>query len=114
MIVSIPLASIARGAPDADLLRRLALSDRKLLESFINAAIDALDTVDGDPDLEEDDPSGQADEDGINTATPAQTGLYFRGYGPGCELSDPGGHQEGSTPVFIPICTPILAERARA
>ncbi len=114
MIVSIPLASIGRGAPDADLLRKLAQSDRKLLESFINAAIDALDTVDGDPDLEEDDPSGQADEDGVNTATPAEAGLYFRGYGPGCELSDPGGHQEGSTPVFIPQCMPIFPERAGA
>jgi hypothetical protein len=46
--------------------------------------IDRLDTADGDPDLEEDDPPGQCDEDEINT------NLWMRtGEGPGCEISDP-------------------------
>ena len=88
MNVIIPLTSIGRGAPEPDLLRKLATSDRRLLESFVSAAIDALDAIDGDPDLEEDDPCGQADEDELNTVTPAGAGLYFRGFGPGCVISD--------------------------
>lgn len=35
---------------------------------------------------EEDDPSGQCDEDGINTSA-----VQFQPSGPGCEISDPGG-----------------------
>lgn len=109
MIVSIPLAAIGGGAPDPDVLQRIAMTSRRTLERFIAAAIDALDAVDGDPDLEDDDPSGQADEDGINTITPGENSLYYHP-GPGCELSDPGGYQEGSTPTFIPICTPIFGK----
>ena len=97
---------------------------RENLEAFITAAIDLMDTLDGDPDFgpdgdeldgtgaeddffpqgnvaaapgrplsdpgEDDDPSGQCDEDGINT--------YFMGRwneGPGCTISDPCGDEEG-------------------
>ena len=42
-----------------------------------------------DDEPEEDDPSGQCDEDGINTQG---QGLQYRAHkGPGCEISDPGG-----------------------
>jgi len=89
MIVSIPLTSIGRGAPDADLLRHLAQSDRKVLESFVAAAIDALDSVDGDPDFEDDDPCGQADEDEFNTVVSNHVAIFGRGIvGPGCIISD--------------------------
>lgn len=44
----------------------------------------------GHEDDEEDDPSGQCDEDGINTAFDAVR--FTNGAsGPGCEISDPGG-----------------------
>ena len=42
-----------------------------------------------DDEPEEDDPSGQCDEDGINTD--AQGLQCIAHHGPGCELSDPGG-----------------------
>ncbi len=45
----------------------------------------------GHEDDEEDDPSGQCDEDGVNT-TPGT--IYNNGralHGPGCPISDPGG-----------------------
>jgi len=68
----------------------LARYDRASLEAFLSVAIDLLDTMDGDPDIEEDDPSGQCDEDGINTGTGnfAMHGTSFGG--PGCPISDPG------------------------
>ncbi len=76
-----PILAYIVGAP---------LAPRASVERLIQQAIDALDDMDGDPDLEpddepeEDDPSGQCDEDGINT--------HFLGRwneGPGCPISDP-------------------------
>jgi hypothetical protein len=82
------LAPIAGGIIDADLLRALAATNRPALERFIAVAIDMLDLVDGDPDFEEDDPSGQSDEDGINTLIPINL-LNVRSLaGAGCILSD--------------------------
>lgn len=82
------LAPIAGGVIDADLLRALAATNRRALEHFIAVAIDVLDALDGDPDLEEDDPSGQADEDGINTVIPINA-LNVRSLaGAGCLISD--------------------------
>lgn len=108
MNVSIPLTSIARGAPDADLLRRIAETDRKLLEQFVAAAIDALDVVDGDPDLEEDDPCGQIDEDGVNTVLPDEAYRWVD-RGPGCVYSDP---ESGEQPLaFKPQCSPLFPKR---
>lgn len=48
---------------------------------------------DDDPrmDMEEDDPSGQCDEDGVNTSPFAAYCAHGRSYdGPGCPISDPG------------------------
>lgn len=87
MSAPLDLRGIVRGAPDVDMLQRLAVHSRKTLEQFVAAAIDALDMVDGDPDLEEDDPIGQADEDGINT--PGEASRYYNP-GPGCIISDEG------------------------
>lgn len=47
------LAPLLRGSPDTDLLRSLADQGRPALESFIEAAIAALDAIDGDPDQED-------------------------------------------------------------
>lgn len=46
----------------------------------------------GDPtDTEEDDPSGQCDEDGVNTTPFAGYWVHGRNHdGPGCPISDPG------------------------
>ncbi|WP_298190979.1 hypothetical protein [Novosphingobium sp.] len=40
----------------------------ELIGNTIEALIALLDAMGGDPDLEEDDPHGQCDEDGVNTA----------------------------------------------
>lgn len=70
---------------------QLVALDRAVIEELVEAKlaeaqalIALLDRVDGDPDAEEDDPSGQCDEDGINTSLVA---LQLRP-GPGCPISD--------------------------
>lgn len=60
--------------------------NREQLSSFIEVGIELLDAMDGDPDLEEDDPPGQCDEDGINTGC-GQMGFEHL-TGPGCVISD--------------------------
>lgn len=87
------LAPIAGVIVGADLLRALAATNRPALEHFIAAAIDVLDAVDGDPDVEEDDPSGQADEDGINTVIPINMLNRRTLAGAGCLLSDDDGDE---------------------
>src|SRR3546814_12443258 len=82
------LAPIAGGIIDADLLRALAATNRPALERMIAISIDILDALDPDPDIEEDDPSGQADEDGINVAPPINTLNKRSLSGPGCILRD--------------------------
>jgi hypothetical protein len=54
---------------------RLVALDRTVIEEMAQAKLDEahalialLDRFDGDPDDEESDPSGQCDEDGVNTA----------------------------------------------
>jgi len=56
--------------------------------------IDRIDEIDGDPDMEEDDPSGQCDEDGITTGIGSFVRRGARDDGPGCPISDPGGEDE--------------------
>lgn len=73
-----------------NLARFLARLDRPALEAVAQAAIDRLDDIDGDADLEDDDPSGQSDEDGVNTGL-GRLWLHGRSYeGPGCPISDVG------------------------
>lgn len=72
------------------LAKFLARLDRPTLEAVAQAAIDRLDDLDGDPDLEDDDPAGQCDEDGLNCG---QGVVYIHGkpqHGPGCAISDTG------------------------
>lgn len=82
------LAPIAAGVIDADLLRALAATNRPALERFIAISIDILDAIDGDADLEEDDPTGQADEDGINAVFSIHALNRRSLAGAGCVLSD--------------------------
>lgn len=63
---------------------------RALLSRLVERAIECLDDMDGDPDIEDDDPAGQADEDGINTGIPIVVEHGQSLYGPGCPWSDPG------------------------
>lgn len=72
---------------------------RAAIETAIEALIALLDALDGDPDLEDGDPCGQCDEDGINTGNGvfALHGMAFDG--PGCPISDEP--EEGSQPLEI-------------
>jgi hypothetical protein len=65
----------------------LAGIDRDQIAAAIELLIALLDATEPDPDIEDDDPSGQCDEDGINTGF---SGLIDSD-GPGCPISDPGG-----------------------
>lgn len=73
-----------------NLQRFLARLDRPALEAVAQAAIDRLDDMDGDPDMEDNDPAGQCDEDGVNTGDRV---FYLHGVphdGPGCPIADTG------------------------
>lgn len=76
---ALPLHLIAQAIP------RLSRHD---LAALAERLIERLDQQDGDPDLEDDDPSGQRDEDGVNTGNGAlwEHGKNFAG--PGCMISD--------------------------
>ena len=78
---ALPLSLIGQAIP------RLSRND---LEALTERLIEALDTLDSDSDLEEDDPSGQTDEDGMNTGNGnfVMHGSSFEG--PGCYISDAG------------------------
>jgi hypothetical protein len=77
-VPQLPLDLIAQALP------RLSRND---LEALTERLIDVLDSIDGDPDTEEDDPSGQHDEDEINYGQ----GIYLiHHHGPGCMLGDGG------------------------
>ena len=81
-------AGRASPLPLALLSEALPRLSRNALEGLVESLIDRLDEIDGDADLEEDDPSGQCDEDGPNTG---QAVFVMRGRsyaGPGCPISD--------------------------
>ncbi|WP_137871472.1 hypothetical protein [Sphingopyxis sp. 2PD] len=107
------LSSIARGVPDVDLLRALAATNRKALERMIAISIDILDALDPDPDLEEDDPCGQVDEDGINTVIPINLFNVRALNGPGCTLSDDDG-DDSYQPLFATADGRAFANARRA
>lgn len=70
-------------------------ADRGGIEAMIESLIELLDTIDGDPDLEEDDPSGVIDEDGINTAFHVLAEV-----GAGCDISDPGEYEAARPAIY--------------
>lgn len=55
------------GLPLSLLSQAIHRLSRHELEDLAQSLIDHLDAVDGDADLEDDDPAGQWDEDGVNT-----------------------------------------------
>ncbi|WP_298196578.1 hypothetical protein [Novosphingobium sp.] len=66
--------------------------ERRELEAFVAAAIDLLDLLDGDVDLEDDDPQGACDEDEISTMLGGWHSVPYARlrFGPGCELPEEG------------------------
>ncbi len=60
------------------------------LSRLVEQAVNRLDSMDLDPDLEEDDPSGQCDEDGVNCGSGIFTIHGGAWDGPGCLLGDGG------------------------
>lgn len=71
----------------------IAGRDREEIEAAIAAAIDYLDTLDGDPDREDDDPDGSVDDEGEETSAEDEFFVHppLIG-GAGCSCSDPGEH----------------------
>mgnify|MGYP001067958006 CR=1 FL=1 len=69
------------------LAQAIPMLSRSDLEALTERLIDRLDWLDGDPDLEEDDPAGQCDEDGINTYGDLPL-MGMRGHGPGCIIGE--------------------------
>lgn len=70
----------------------LSTFDRATIASAVEVLVAVLDAMDGDPDLEEDDPSGQCDEDEFNTAL-HMAGFTVGANAAGCPLADGGGEQ---------------------
>jgi hypothetical protein len=64
--------------------------DRDEIAAAVEALVELLDTIDGDPDLEEDDPQGECSEDEINTMLSARFAI-----GAGCTISDTGIADDG-------------------
>lgn len=70
-------------------MQAIPMLSRHDLEALTERLIDRLDEVDGDADLEDDDPAGQCDEDEINTV------LHLKRNGlAGCALTDMDGEGE--------------------
>ena len=62
-----PILKLGPGVTPAALRAAMGRLDRHQLDLVAATAIDLLDELDGDADLEEDDPPGVCDEDGFNT-----------------------------------------------
>lgn len=86
------------GLPLSLLSQAIHRLTRAELEDFAQSLIDHMDALDGDPDLEDGDPAGQCDEDGVNTGDGL---LWQHGRllgGPGCMISD-DDRDEGGAPA---------------
>lgn len=77
---ALPLALLAQAIP---------MLSRNDLEVLTERLIDRLDQIDPDPDLEDDDPAGQSDEDGVNCGSGNFIMHHTIYNGPGCQISDP-------------------------
>ncbi|WP_066561008.1 hypothetical protein [Croceicoccus bisphenolivorans] len=77
---ALPLTLLAQAIP---------MLSRHDLEALTERLIDRLDEMDPDADLEDDDPSGQCDEDGVNSGSGSFTMHGVNFHGPGCYISDP-------------------------
>lgn len=80
--------ALSRLAPQSLAEAILARYSPHDIANVIEALIDALDALTGDPDLEDDDPAGMWDEDGINISSGTILWLGGAFGGPGCAWSD--------------------------
>lgn len=99
-MASHPNIGSASALPFATALAVIPSLPRPLLSRLVSRAIERLDEIDGDPDLEDDDPSGQCDEDEINTGLAFISAHGISLDGPGCPISDPGEPEEGSVASY--------------
>lgn len=88
------------GLPYSLLSQAIHRLTRAELEDLAQSLIDHMDGIDGDPDLEEDDPHGQSDEDGINTGNAVFCLHGTAIEGPGCPISDDDFGEPGSRPRY--------------
>ena len=86
------MSAVARGGasalPTALIAQAIPRLSRHDLEALAERLIDQLDRIDGDCDLEEDDPQGECSEDEINYRPARWTGYDSVWNGPGCPYSD--------------------------
>lgn len=77
--------------------RILARYDRPRLAAFIAVAIDLLDAIDGDADLEAtgDDELAGDESDGNFSEDDEAPAFASMDSGPGCPIADPGGCEHG-------------------
>lgn len=79
------------GLPLSLLSQAIHRLSRAELEDLAQSLIDHMDAIDGDPDLEDDDPAGQCDEDGANTYASVSI-LHPRALSvPGCTIAEDAG-----------------------
>lgn len=90
-MASEPITLVPGLAPAAPIMRLLSRFDRQKVEAFAEVSIALLDLIDGDCDLEDDDPCGQCDEDEINTGLRVSWANGEHPAGAGCPIADPGG-----------------------
>lgn len=86
----------------AQVMRVLEAFDRDTLAAVIEHSIDRLDALDGDPDIEDDDPldTGNAEDEGQSTT--------YANRGPGCPLADDDYDEVHID--FRPIADPAAAK----
>ncbi len=87
-ITALPTGAILLSYTEATAFADALTTIHQIASRCSGIVIEKLDLADGDPDMEDDDPAGQRDEDGVNTG-----GKPFFGWseGAGCPISDPGG-----------------------
>lgn len=104
-----PTALPESARPPAAISHILAKFDRDQLETLVEAAIERLDDLAGDPDFEDDTEDTECSEDeiGCGPGNWGSLGAYRDGghdrFGPGCPLADPGEHGFRRAPTIKAI-----------
>ena len=88
MMATLPNSGEPSALPLSLLAQAVPMLSRHELASLTERLIDRLDEIDGDPDHEDDDPSGQCDEDDRNTGSGVLVMHGHSYFGPGCPISD--------------------------
>lgn len=94
------------GLPLSLLSQAIHRLTRAELEDLAQSLIDHMDAADGDPDLEDDDPAGQCDEDGVNTNYDRLTVAACSAAGGAGDYEDLGLCAGYGIDQSIPLCNP--------